>query len=179
MFKYFWVFLVVALIVLVAAAYFTGNIPFLNQQSNAPATPSPVIGGQLGSASLGRAVGYGDWGYLVSSVEHLDKITNDSKVLVPGGSYAVVHLTVTNNGKEPRSLSAADFALVDDQGRRYSVESDATSMDSAALGLPNLLSVAVQPGLSKNSVIVFDVPKDARGLTLRLYQGYLDVNLGQ
>lgn len=177
--KYFWLFLFLAIVIFVAAAYFSGNIPFVGQQDNGPGTPPPVTGGQLPAASIGRAIGYGEWGYRVSSAEKRDRLEFDSKSLLPGGSFLLVHLTVTNNGKEPRSLAAADFGLIDGQGRRYSVDSEATELASGQLSKSRLLDVVIQPGLSKDSVVVFDIPGDAGGLSFRLFQGYLDVDLGQ
>ncbi|MDO8491382.1 MAG: DUF4352 domain-containing protein [Dehalococcoidia bacterium] len=177
--KLFWPLLIIAVIIFIAAAYFTGNIPFVGQQSSTPVVPPPVTNGQPASANIGQAIGFGDWGYRVSSLERRDKLETESKALLPDGSFVIVHLTVTNNGKEPRSLAAGDFALVDGLGRRYGVDTDATDLAGVALNKSKLLGAAIQPGLSKGSVLVFDVPGDAKGLSFRLFQGYLDVNLGQ
>ena len=178
--KYFWIIVILGAIIFVIAAFFTGNIPFVGQQQGtAPAAPTPVAGNQLASVGIGKAVGYGDWGYRVASLERRDKFEQADKQAVPAGVFLVINLTVTNNGKEPRSLSATDFALIDSQGRRYGVDGEATELAAGVLNKNRRLGIAVQPGLTKDSAVVFDIPRDAKGLSFRLFQGYLDVDLGQ
>ena len=43
----------------------------------------------------------------------------------------------------------------------------------------NLLTESLQPGLSRDGVIAFDVPKESAGFSIRLSNGYVAVGLGQ
>jgi hypothetical protein len=99
--------------------------------------------------------------------------------LTASGSFFLVFLSVTNQGQEPLSFSPSDFSLHDQQGRKFTVHSEATKLASLTNQKSDLFSEALQPGLGRETVLVFDVPKESTGLSLRLSNGYLDVSLGQ
>jgi hypothetical protein len=93
----------------------------------------------------------------------------------PRGQFVSVQLRVTNRGREPLALTATDFWLIDTEGLHYGVDVPATTA-LAGGGRFDLLGAPVQPGLSADGLLVFDVPPD-RVLTFRINRGYTDVRL--
>ena len=70
----------------------------------------------------------------------------------PNAAYLFIDLSVRNNDKKARTIPS--FELVDHRGAEYEQESSATTLDGA-IGLFDSLN----PGVSKQGFIVFDVPR--------------------
>jgi Domain of unknown function (DUF4352) len=83
------------------------------------------------------------------------------------GKYVVVFMTAQNVGKVPQTLAIdQDFAVTDAQGRQFGrANSDANSAAYQKYKLDDYYDT-VQPTFSERVAVVFDVARDARGLTL-------------
>jgi hypothetical protein len=163
--------LVLIVLILAGYAYFRGvELPVVGR----PGRAEPV-GGAASQTLLfnaGQPVSFGEWEYTVT----------DSRrgADVPGrtarGSFLLVTLRARNNGREPQALKPADFGLVDESGRRFSPDEEATKA-AAGARKDDLFAGMVQPGLVAEGMLAFDIPGDLRGLALRINRGYVDVRL--
>lgn len=86
------------------------------------------------------------------------------------GIYAVVNVTVKNNGMDTITIDSSFFSVTDNQGREFSYSTDGqTALMST--GGDNFFLKQAQPGLSATGEVVFEVPEDAAGLALTVKPG--------
>lgn len=177
-----WMLLISGLAIIGVAiwGYYTSSfpapLPARNRAVQAVKT-TPATGVTPVQPQVNKAFAFGDIEYTISNVEHSTSVSKPGASITTTGSFVRVSINVENLGERPVVLQAGDFALVDSQGRYYSVHQAATT--AAAGDSVAFFSEALQPGLIHAGVIVFEVPKDTGGLTLRLLNGYAEVDLGQ
>ncbi|ABS23160.1 MULTISPECIES: DUF4352 domain-containing protein [Bacillus cereus group] len=108
----------------------------------------------------------------VGSVETLESVGNQYVNEKAQGIFKVVELSITNNQKDAITIDANSFKLVDDQDREFKYSTQAqTSFDVANGGKSDFFLKQLNPGLTQTGKIVFDVPKDAKGLVLKARGG--------
>ncbi len=179
----FMIYIVILIIAVGIWGYITSSLPAplpaWHRTSPGAATTSPNTPAEQGpTASVGKSFTFGHLQYVIEKTERSGDITQGSTSLKSAGSFFLVYLTARNQGKQPVSLAPADFALEDSQGREFTLNREATKLAGQVSETGDFLGEALQPGLGRRGVLVFDVPQSASGLTLRLSNGYLDVNLG-
>ena len=116
------------------------------------------------TATLGRPFTVGSFEVTVTRVElgvsvlHLAKTAEDAgvKPFTPdNGMFLRLHLTATNTGTAPATMSTLASTITDDKGRTFS---------SGRLYLGGLdgqgLDTEQQPGTTRAGFVVFDVPSD-------------------
>ena len=96
------------------------------------------------------------WSSSLSSNQFLDQR--------PNAMYLFVRLTVRNDDKKPRMVPP--FKLLDENGAEYEASSNAWAVEGSIGILENL-----NPSVSKQGFVVFDVPK-AHKYRLKLSGGY-------
>lgn len=82
------------------------------------------------------------------------------------GTFQVISLKITNQSKETKTIDSSMFQLTDSQGRTFDRSVEGQSAQGFSEGGFDLFLQQVQPGLSVNGDIVFDIPADATGLQL-------------
>jgi len=91
--------------------------------------------------------------------------------------FASVSLTVRNTGLIPSSLRDS-LQLVDDQGRLFTASDEATAaVARRSTERADALVTVLQPGITTDLIVVFEVPEEVEGLQLRVTGGYVDVSL--
>lgn len=97
------------------------------------------------------------------------------------GTFLILNLKIENIDTKTRSVSFYGFKLKDSQNRTYSISvygQTALSVEQRKADL----TLQVQPSLFVKNNIVFDIPKDARGLILTVQGGTLssgkEISLG-
>lgn len=172
-----------AIIVLVIG--FTTDIlpPPLPARHREGTPPTPVAAPAAATRGLqvpsGRPFTFGSALYEVEKTGRASEFRDKTAAFTPSGTFLLVFLSVTNQGREPLAFGPGDFTLHDKEGRRFSALREATRLASSLNEKKDIFGEALQPGLGMEAVLVFDVPKEAEGLVLRLSHGYLDVGLGR
>jgi hypothetical protein len=115
------------------------------------------------SFAIGADQHSGAFDVLIVAIERIEVLDG----LKPTGIFVRVVLNATNMGTEPDRLAMAQsggFLLIDQTGRRFAYDADATT----ASALPERwgIDAELQPGLSQELVVVFDVPTDATEFVL-------------
>ncbi|MGX1809758.1 DUF4352 domain-containing protein [Nocardia sp. NPDC055321] len=111
--------------------------------------------GRNGAAKAGSAVRDGQFEFAITKFEQGAKeLGSGLSHEVAKGEFILVHVKVTNTGKEQRSFSPSDQKLIDDQGREF------TAGNSLFDPIPNngTYSEDLNPGFSVERVVFFDVP---------------------
>lgn len=124
---------------------------------------------------LGEDVVVGDMLYKVNPISTTDRVGNEFLGENAKGIYVLVPVEVKNNGKKETHVTSSYFKL-----KSGDVEYEASSSgtlyannneNGASTGL---LFEPLNPGLTMNGVLVFDVPQDvanAENLTLQVQTG--------
>jgi hypothetical protein len=89
----------------------------------------------------------------------------------------LVQIELQNGGSEPVTPQSADFRLVDDRGRLYAVDLEATRSVNAATKHRMVFDLSVPPGGRLATLLAFETAPDANALTLRVRLGYGEVEL--
>ena len=140
-----------------------------------------AVSGRADSAgslvALAEAFQVGDLRLLVTERRFGSQVGENRDGVNAQGRFVVIALTARNVGVDPIMLGDR-VQLFDDLGRSYSPVPEASA--TAAMRNPERedgLAVELQPGLTVDFVLVFDVPEEAKGLRLRMGGGFADVDL--
>ncbi len=88
-----------------------------------------------------------------------------------------MQLELQNGGTDPITAQPVDFRLVDDRGRTYAVDLEATRAANNAIRRRLLFDATVPPGGRVSTLLAFETPPDVGALTLRVALGYGEVEL--
>lgn len=179
--------LIVAAIGVGVYAYFTTPLPYgLGELVRTPGgasvptttlpTQSAAQGAQAGRAPAGQPLMLGAASVLVTSIAHNQDLTADGRG-GPPGSFTLIEVQVTNSGTEPLTPSISDFRLVDDRGRVYAVDAEATQSTNAFNHRRDLFQASVPPGATLDTFLAFETAADANPQTLHVVMGYGDAVL--
>ncbi|MDP2919982.1 MAG: DUF4352 domain-containing protein [Dehalococcoidia bacterium] len=169
----------IAIVGLTIYGYFTSSLPApFPARNRAPAETMPSSAtNQLPQVQADRPFTYGSVLYSLGDTSRAEEVRGSGVSHKAGGVFLLINLTLTNQGKEPVILEPSDFTLIDGQGREFSIHQSASRTAAVVNAKADIFSEALQPGIPVNGVLVFDVPKQATGLVLRISKGYLDVKL--
>ena len=173
---------VVLLVVILAIGiygYFTTPLPF--GLSSVIRTPGGAAGGPSAAAppaarsAAGQPLTLGAVSIEVQAVQRNQDLAVAGRG--PGGSFTVVQLALRNGGTEPVIPQPADFRLIDDRGRSYAVDVEATRAANGAARRRYPFEASVPPGGRLETVLAFETASDAAGLSLRVTLGYGELEL--
>lgn len=115
----------------------------------------------------------GHFNYNLGKVEQKSSVGDQYSSSKASGVYEVCYLSIINGDKEPRYADSAMFKIIDDQNRSFAVSTDATTAYSITYGSKyDLFLKQANPGVQIDGVLVFDIPKDAKGLKLEVSGGF-------
>ena len=149
-----------------------GSIPSATTAS-APATvPAPAPAKPI-VAELSKEGVSSDVKITVTSFSAKDSVgDNQFSIAKPQGVFKLVGLNIANNQKDAITITSANFKLIDDQGREFSDSSEAGMAFAVSSNKVESFSFKqLNPGMSIDGVIAFDVPKDAKGFKLKASGG--------
>ncbi len=81
------------------------------------------------------------------------------------GTFKIIKIAITNNQKSPIDIDSSLFKLKDSQGREFAGSNEAQTA-SIGDGKESLLLKKINPGVTVEGDLVFDVPADAKELKL-------------
>ena len=113
---------------------------------------------------MNETVSFADWQYSVTNTNSFTTIGNTP----PSGIFFAVFLTAKNNSNFSRQIGNNFFVLTDNKSRIFnsSLKAMTDYQFAANLGGQWCLS-EINPGITAQNIpIIFDIPKDAKGLKL-------------
>jgi hypothetical protein len=178
-----WLFvlLLLAIIGLGVYGYFTTPLPLgLGSIIHTPGganvgTPPSAGGGGATRAAAGQPLVLGAANIVVQTVQRNQDLSAADRG--PVGSFTLVTIQLQNNGSEPLTPQTADFRLVDDRGRVYAVDLEATRAADTANHHRVIFDTSVPPGSQLVTILAFETASDANALTMRVNLGYGEVEL--
>lgn len=128
---------------------------------------SPAPEPEQTAPGIGQEVRDGKFGFVVTGVETGITTLGDNPYLQKDalGQFVLVSVTVTNVSDKAQSYFGSNQKLIDIQGREF--ENDA--MAAINLEAETAIGGDINPGLSQNITIVFDIPADAVPATLEVH----------
>jgi Domain of unknown function (DUF4352) len=183
------VWLIALLVLLIVGigvyGYFTTPLPLgLNSVIRTPGGANLPQGANGPGASPARtAAGQPlQLGALTVSVETVQRNQNvfgggESGNASAGGPFTVVQVGMANAGNQSITMQASDFRLVDDRGRTYAVDAEATRMACQAARRRSPFDATVPPGGRLETALAFETAPDANTLSLHVALGYGEVEL--
>ena len=96
---------------------------------------------------------------------------------LPMGTFTVVDVTLQNFGSQPLTPQPSAFQLVDESGRVYAVDTEATRSANTTSHRRVVFDASVPPTGTLNTLLAFETPADATSLTLRVSLGYGELEL--
>ena len=138
----------------------------------APSGPSLVPGSRV---AVGQPLVLGAANVTVQSVQRNQDLAAAGRG--PLGSFTLLQIELQNGGNEPLLPQLGDFRLMDDRGRTYAVDLEATRAVNTASRRRLAFEASVPPGGRLATVLAFETPPDVGGLTLRVKLGYGELDL--
>jgi hypothetical protein len=179
-----WLFglLLLAIIGLGVYGYFTTPLPL--GLSSVIRTPGGANTGASGSnigvpagtrTAAGQPLVLGSTNIVVQAIQRNQDLTTSSHG--PPGAFTLVTIEIDNAGSEPLTPMPSDFRLVDERGRVYAVDLEATRAVNTTNKHRVVFDTSVPPGGRTVTVLAFETASDANALTLRVRLGYGEVEL--
>jgi hypothetical protein len=162
--------------------YFTTPLPF--GLSSVIRTPGAVNTGPQGAAvgvpagsrtTAGQPLVLGSTNVVIQAVQRNQDLSAGGRG--PVGAFTLVQVELQNDGSEPLTPQVSDFRLVDDRGRLFAVDLEATRAVNASSKHRVVFDGSVPPGGRVATVLVFETAADANALTLRVKLGSGEVEL--
>jgi hypothetical protein len=137
-----------------------------------PGAPVPPAGSRT---AAGQPLVLGATNVVIQLVQRNQDLAASSRG--PVGLFTVIQLELQNGGNEPLAPKIDDFRLIDDRGRRFAVDLEATRAVNTTTRHRLLFEATVPPGGRFSTLLAFETPADIGALTLRVNLGYGEVEL--
>jgi hypothetical protein len=176
--------LILAIVGLGVYAYFTTPLPLglssvIRTPGGTNVTPPSIatVGVPAGvRTAAGQPLVLGATNVVIQAVQRNQDLTTGGRG-GPTGMFTVVQIELQNGGSEPLAPLTSDFRLVDDRGRAYAVDTEATRAVNVSTKHRDIFDASVPPGGRLATLLAFETASDANALTLRVRLGYGEVEL--
>jgi hypothetical protein len=117
------------------------------------------------AGKVGTPVRDGKFQFTVKKVSRADRVGSGFTEQKPKGEFILIVITVENIGDEAQSFAGSVQKLIDADGREYEADT------GAAIWLKDSKSLyeQINPGLSVDGTVVFDVPKGLNPVAIELH----------
>ena len=176
--------LFVAVVVVVVLVYlFLSGFFGSGDDAEQAAAPPPVTVDAAetpGVVAFEQTARVGPLDIAIERVEWTNELLADGRTRQAAQRFAVVRLNVVNRGAAPYQLLPQQAEMVTAGGRSYALDAAlaagaAIYEDRATLALP----ATFQPDLPVALLLVFRLPNDAGGLSLRIHGHHVDFALAE
>ena len=122
------------------------------------------------AAGIGDTIRSGDWEITLLELPEKAKIVGEGQITYQAdGIYLIVPVEVAHSGQEMQLLPGYDLRVVDDQGREFETpEAPIQYAYVRAKQIDVLIGSPLNPGVPRQSVIIFEITEDATGLTMTM-----------
>lgn len=172
------VVVVVVLVYLFLSGFFdSGDDP---EQAAAPPPVTVDAAETPGIVEFEQTARVGPLDIAIERVEWTNELLADGRTRQAAQRFAVVRLNVVNRGAAPYQLLPRQAEMVTADGRSYALDAAlaagaAIYEDRATLALP----ATFQPDLPVALLLVFRLPNDAGGISLRIHGHHVDFALAE
>lgn len=131
-------------------------------------------------AGIGQSVRDGKFEFVVNGVERdIVTVGNEFTAEQAQGEFVIVNVTVTNIGDAEASFSADSQKLISADGKEFSSNASAMISDSVASGNTGAgIYDGINPGISMDYRIIFDVPAGTEISSIKLHDSMFSGGVG-
>lgn len=155
----------IAIVVIIIIGAVSGGGKNTNTTTNTGSTKNEVKKEEP-IAKIGEAVTANSLAFTVSDISKAKTLGGAYVKKNAQGTFNIITLNIKNVGKETVTIDSSMIRLTDSQGRKFDRSIDGQTAKGMSQGSVDLFLQQVQPGLSVNGDIVFDLPDDATDLKL-------------
>jgi hypothetical protein len=83
------------------------------------------------------------------------------------GKFKILTIRLINNRNDAISVSSYNFKLSDDKNREFEATSNINIQADLVVSEKGLIVSNLNPGMSTEGIVVFEVPEDAKGFVLK------------
>ncbi|MDP4552922.1 DUF4352 domain-containing protein [Alkalihalobacillus macyae] len=146
-----------------------------NSGSNSGSTEKKADDKEVENAKIGEEASTDDVAFTVNNAESVDTIKDPDGFMEPvttSEQFIKLDVKIANNQKEAITTDASFFKLVTAEGTEYNPKNDGDIM--MVMSDKTLFLEEINPGLSKEGVVVFEIPADVsmEDLTLQASAGF-------
>jgi hypothetical protein len=177
-----WVFVLLVLVIIGVGVYafFTTPLPFglssvIRTPGGVNVAPVAPSGPQGTRTAAGQTLVLGSTSIMVEAVQRNQDLATGGRG--PAGSFTVIQISIQNDGGTSLVPQASDFLLVDEQGRTYRLDQEATRSVNTAAKHRAAFDATVPPGGRTTTLLAFEMAPDATPVGLRVTLGSGDVEL--
>jgi hypothetical protein len=117
---------------------------------------------------IGDSVMIGKFTYKAGKSEEAASVGQSYASRQADGIYKIIPIILRNDDTQPRIADSNMFHLIDNQGRTFNHSVEASTAFSIAHGTEDFFLKTANPGIEITGVLIFDIPKDAKGLKLEV-----------
>ncbi len=115
--------------------------------------------------------------YVVIDVEKTPSINSDFNKTQADGAFFILTVRAINDAKKTHNVTTQIMTLLDDRDREFDPSTEGnTALMIAGDSRVQSFSAQLQPGTTKEFVLVYDAPTDASGLRLKIPGGFLSTS---
>ncbi len=115
---------------------------------------------------IGESVQDKELAFTVVNIDTAKTLGNQFTKSEAQGLFYIITLKIENKGSKTQMIDSLMLSLTDDQDRKYDRSIEGQTAKGLSEGKVDLFLAQVQPGLSLEGDIVFDIPANATGLQL-------------
>jgi RNA polymerase subunit RPABC4/transcription elongation factor Spt4 len=163
-------------VIIIAAIIIIGLIVSAGNNKTNKTTP----GKQAGQTQLSKQGTSSNVKIAVLSMQTTKTIGDNQFTKVNSqGVFKVIKLSITNNQKDAITVDSNSFKLYDSQNREYTASSEAfLAMESSTNPkMPSFFLKQLNPGITTEGYIAYDVPADAKGFVMKAHGGVLGTEI--
>ncbi len=185
--------LFVAIVVVVVLAYLflsgaleSGGQDGQQEVQESEAAAQQAVPVAVGAAELPGVVQFeqsarvGELDIAVDSVRWTNEVRSEGRTQLATERFMIVRLSAVNRGAEPYRLLPEQIQIVAADGRSFVLDpllsAGAAPYESSPAAAP---PTTLQPGLAVSLLVIFPMPNDAGGLSLRIHGHYVDFALAE
>jgi hypothetical protein len=161
---------------IVLSAIFGGNSPSTNSNSqsniNAPSQQAQAPP----TYNIGDSIQAGDFTWKITKVSTASQVGEEVYGTLMGkkadGIFVILDVQVTNTGKSAKYLMDSFVKLVDDQGREFSPDTEASIWIKPQGS--GLTFEQINPGITKTGKIIYDIPQGLKVANLKISNNLIE-----
>jgi len=162
---------IIAFVVIMIIGAISGSGKSTTTTSNSNTGSTSTTKKEEPQAKINDTVTDKDLAFTVTGVTTAKTLGNSYTKKEAQGTFYVVALNIKNVGKETATIDSSMLKVTDSQGRKFDRSIEGQTAKGLSQGKVDMFLQQVQPGLSVNGDIVFDLPDDATDLKLLVKGG--------
>jgi hypothetical protein len=121
---------------------------------------------------LGTDICFDDWCATVTKIERPKAVSIDNQEFIPNGQLLILNIKMSNQAKGiAQKPSEPRVHIIDEKGKSYSFSARGQQALENQIGKQIPVDIRLELHQSLETKLVFDIPKEAKNLEVRIDEG--------